>query len=110
VATTLVCFLHLHTGLRTHRASGVPRALSSERAQSWTTARARNASRECEHTPWFIAAVWQSNLNCESDSHRSASSWCASAAGLEGCAGPGRCRCRRRPPARRHATLRVSHL
>ena len=29
VATTLVCLLPLHTGLRTHRASGVPRALSS---------------------------------------------------------------------------------
>jgi hypothetical protein len=28
VATTLVCLLLLHTGLRTHRASGVPRALS----------------------------------------------------------------------------------
>jgi hypothetical protein len=30
VATTLVCFHFLHTGLRTHRASGVPRALSTE--------------------------------------------------------------------------------
>ena len=30
VATTLVCLLPLHTRLRTHRASGVPRALSQE--------------------------------------------------------------------------------
>jgi hypothetical protein len=30
VATTLVCFHFLHTGLRTHHASGVPRALSTE--------------------------------------------------------------------------------
>ena len=55
VATTLVCLLLLHTGLRTHRASGVPRALSIRGRDVHRTTRAQ--SRREIAKPYPIAAA-----------------------------------------------------